>query len=67
MYSPEQLRNLITQVGVGQIVVGTDYAFDMGDYDVHELIEGVTSLSETERAMILGGNAMGLLGLDARN
>jgi aminocarboxymuconate-semialdehyde decarboxylase len=43
------LRNLIVQVGVSQIVVGTDYAFDMGDYDGHELIESLTVLSEEDR------------------
>ena len=63
VYSPEQLQNLIAQVGIGQIVVGTDYAFDMGDYDVHELIENVPKLSDEERAKIFGGNALHLLGL----
>jgi aminocarboxymuconate-semialdehyde decarboxylase len=61
VYSPEQLKNLIAQVGVSQIVVGTDYAFDMGDYDVHELLDAVTNLSEEERAQILGGNAARIL------
>ena len=63
VYAPEQLRTLIAQVGASQIVVGTDYAFDMGDYDVHTLIEAVQGLSEDERAKILGGNAVKLLGL----
>lgn len=61
VYSPKQLQNLIAQVGASQIVVGTDYAFNMGDYDVHELIEGLSGLGETEQAMILGGNALRLL------
>jgi aminocarboxymuconate-semialdehyde decarboxylase len=64
VYSPEQLRNLIAQVGASQIVIGTDYAFDMGDYDVHELIEGLTEVSPIERAMILSGNARRILGLE---
>jgi aminocarboxymuconate-semialdehyde decarboxylase len=64
VYSPEQLRALIAQVGASQIVVGTDYAFDMGDYDVHELLESVPHLSEEERAQISGGNAMKLLGIE---
>ena len=62
VYSPDQLQALIAQVGASQIVVGTDYAFDMGDYDVHALIESLAELSEAERAMILGGNAMQILG-----
>jgi aminocarboxymuconate-semialdehyde decarboxylase len=64
VYSPEQLRALIAQVGASQIAVGTDYAFDMGDYDVHELLESVPHLSEEERAQISGGNAMKLLGIE---
>ncbi len=64
VYSPEQLRALIAQVGASQIVVGTDYAFDMGDYDPHELLESLSGLSETEREMILGGNARQLLELE---
>ncbi|HEX4950012.1 MAG TPA: amidohydrolase family protein, partial [Blastocatellia bacterium] len=61
VYAPQQLQNLIAQVGASQVVVGTDYAFDMGDYDVHELLE---SFTEEERAQIAGGNAMKLLGLE---
>ncbi len=64
VYSPAQLQTLIAQVGASQIVVGTDYAFDMGDYDVHELIESLNTLGEDERAMILGGNAKRILGME---
>jgi aminocarboxymuconate-semialdehyde decarboxylase len=64
VYAPEQLRALIAQVGAAQIVVGTDYAFDMGDYGVHELIESLNTLSEDECAMILGGNAKRILGME---
>jgi aminocarboxymuconate-semialdehyde decarboxylase len=63
VYSPEQLQALIARVGASQIVVGTDYAFDMGDYGVHELLDRVAGLSEAERAQIAGGNAAKLLGL----
>ena len=66
VYSPEQLRALIAQVGASQIVVGTDYAFDMGDYDVHELIESLADLREDEREKILGGNAQRMLGLEQK-
>lgn len=63
VYSPEQLRALIAQVGASQIVIGTDYAFDMGDYDVHELIESLAGVSEEDRALMLGANAQRILGL----
>jgi aminocarboxymuconate-semialdehyde decarboxylase len=64
VYSPEILRDLIDKAGVSQIVVGTDYPFDMGDYEVHELIENILNLSDAERELILHGNALRLLGLE---
>ena len=63
VYDPETLRRLIEIVGASQVVVGTDYPFDMGDYDPHALVDALTGLSEDERKAILGGNAAGLLGL----
>jgi aminocarboxymuconate-semialdehyde decarboxylase len=64
VYTPQALKALIDQVGSSQIVVGTDYPFDMGSYDVLELIAAVEGLSDAERAAILSGNAAALLGLE---
>ncbi|HWJ35571.1 MAG TPA: amidohydrolase family protein [Steroidobacteraceae bacterium] len=61
VYSPEALRKLIDQVGAGQVVVGTDYPFDMGHYDIHAVIGNTPGLSHAEREAILGGNAAALL------
>jgi aminocarboxymuconate-semialdehyde decarboxylase len=61
VYSPQALRQLIDQVGAAQIVVGTDYPFDMGHYDIHALIGGTPGLSLAERKAILGGTAESLL------
>ena len=66
VYTPEILRHLISQVGASQVVVGTDYPFDMGAYAVHEVLDAVPGLSEAEKTAILGGNALRLLGLDVR-
>src|SRR5262249_15556724 len=63
VFEPRALRHLIDVVGASQIVVGTDYPFDMGDTDVHGLIAAVPGLTDEERAAILGGNAARLLGL----
>jgi aminocarboxymuconate-semialdehyde decarboxylase len=65
VYKPECLHHLIEQVGATQVVLGTDYPFDMGSYDVHGLLENVRGLSEEDRSAILGGNAARLLGLEA--
>jgi aminocarboxymuconate-semialdehyde decarboxylase len=63
VYDGMALRHLIDRVGVSQVVVGTDYPFDMGDYAPHELVASLPSLSEAERGALLGGNALGLLGI----
>jgi aminocarboxymuconate-semialdehyde decarboxylase len=61
LYSPEGLRHLVEEVGLSQVMVGTDYPFDMGHYDAHALIAGVAGLSEEDQKAILGGNAARLL------
>jgi aminocarboxymuconate-semialdehyde decarboxylase len=66
VHDPSILRHLVDTVGACQIVVGTDYPFDMGAYDVHELVDSVPGLSEKERIQILGLNAARLLGLPVR-
>jgi aminocarboxymuconate-semialdehyde decarboxylase len=66
VYTPDGLGHLIDQVGSSQVVVGTDYPFDMGSYDVHALIDAVPGLSAAEREAILGGNAARLMGLFAQ-
>lgn len=62
VYDPTALRHLIDRVGAAQVVVGTDYPFDMGHYDMHALVDATPDLSEQERAAILGGNAAALIG-----
>ncbi|WP_017523803.1 amidohydrolase family protein [Pusillimonas noertemannii] len=64
VYDPVSLRHLIERVGAGQVVAGTDYPFDMGDYQLHRLVDSVEGLSDEEKAHILGGNACHLLELN---
>ncbi len=63
VYDAMALRHLIDEVGASQVVVGTDYPFDMGDFAPHKLMATVASLTEAERRALLGGNALALLGL----
>ncbi|MFT4267745.1 MAG: amidohydrolase family protein [Xenophilus sp.] len=65
VYEPEVLRHLIEVVGASQLVIGTDYPFDMGHYDPHGLLAAVPGLSREDAERILGRNAAELLGLAA--
>jgi aminocarboxymuconate-semialdehyde decarboxylase len=67
VYTPNGVKNLIEEVGVSQVVVGTDYPFDMGMYNIHEVLNAVEGLSEAERTQILNGNAARLLGINIGN
>lgn len=60
VYDPDSLRRLIEAVGVGQVVLGTDYPFDMGHYDPASLLAG---LDEKSSRMILGETVAALLNL----
>ena len=66
VYEPEALRHLVEVVGASQLVVGSDYPFDMGHYDPRGLLAATPDLDETDVAAILGGNARSLLGLSTQ-
>lgn len=61
VYDTLALRHLVDRVGASQVVIGTDYPFDMGQYEVHQLVDNTPGLTEQERAAILGGNAARLI------
>jgi aminocarboxymuconate-semialdehyde decarboxylase len=59
IFQEEGLRHLVAQVGVGQMVYGTDYPFD---WPVGiDFILNAKSLSNAEKEAILGGNLIKLL------
>ena len=64
VYTPEQLRFLVERAGPSQVVLGTDFPFDMGMDDPNGHLESVDGLSERDREMIRGGNAAHLLKID---
>lgn len=66
VYSPEQLEFLVRRAGASQIVIGTDFPFDMGVENALERLNVATGLSEAERTAIRGENAARLLNLDSK-
>jgi aminocarboxymuconate-semialdehyde decarboxylase len=59
-HSPEVLRFLISAVGADQVLMGTDYPFDMADPNPLRTIDAVPGLTPEERKKIFGGNALAL-------
>ena len=62
VFTPHQLAELVRLYGADKILMGTDYPFDMADYDPveHVCTAGFDPASVTA---ICGGNAQRLLGL----
>jgi predicted TIM-barrel fold metal-dependent hydrolase len=62
VFTPEALRHLVAEVGVSQVVLGTDYPFPWEDHPADHVF-ATTTLSDEEKIAILGGNATRLLGM----
>ena len=63
VFTPHQLEYLVRVFGADHIVMGTDYPFDMGEYDPVGHIAEVKSFDSKTKAAVAGGNAKKLLGL----
>jgi aminocarboxymuconate-semialdehyde decarboxylase len=63
VFTPHQLAELVRLYGPDKIVMGTDYPFDMGEYDPIGHLNSVDTFDSTTVAAIAGGNAARLLGL----
>ena len=62
IFGGEALRHLAAQVGVNQIVLGTDYPFPWQDKSVDHILKAPT-FTDAQRAAMLGGTAAKLLGI----
>ena len=64
VFTPEGVRHLAAEVGVNQLLVGTDYPYPWTKTAV-DLILNTPGLSDAEREAMLGGTAAKLLGIKA--
>jgi predicted TIM-barrel fold metal-dependent hydrolase len=62
VFTPEALHHLVAQVGVSQVMLGSDHPFVWEQHPVDHIFATAT-LSDDEKAAILGGNAARLLGI----
>jgi aminocarboxymuconate-semialdehyde decarboxylase len=62
VFTPHQLQELVRLYGADHILLGTDYPFDMADYDPVGLVCGA-GFDTGSVAAICGGNVNRLLGL----
>ena len=62
VFTPEALRHLIAEVGVSQLMIGTDYPYPWTKTAVDHILN-TPSLSDADRIAMLGENAAKLLGI----
>jgi aminocarboxymuconate-semialdehyde decarboxylase len=64
VFDTRALRLLIDTMGVGQVMVGSDYPYPLGERPAAGVVRNATFLDETSRDQILRCNAREYLGLD---
>ncbi|HEX4784620.1 MAG TPA: tryptophan 2,3-dioxygenase family protein [Candidatus Sulfotelmatobacter sp.] len=63
VFDARALRFLVETMGAGNVMLGSDYPFPLGEERVGVLIRS-SELPDHEKAQLLGGNAMKFLGLE---
>jgi aminocarboxymuconate-semialdehyde decarboxylase len=63
VFTPNQLAELVRVFGADHVVLGTDYPYDMAEYDPLGHIAGVEGFDAATIAALAGGNCKKLLGL----
>lgn len=63
VFTPHQLDYLLHLFGADHLLLGTDYPYDMGEYDPLGHLDSLPTLSPADRGLIAAGNARRLFGL----
>lgn len=63
VFTPHQLRYLVEQFGADHVLMGTDYPYDMAEYDPVGHVRSVEGFDESTVEAITGGNLRGILKL----
>lgn len=63
VFDPKAVEYLVAEFGADRVLMGSDYPFDMGPTDPLELVVQAR-LSDTERDLVVGGNAARLLRIE---
>ena len=63
VFTPHQLAELVRVFGADHVVMGTDYPYDMADFDPVGLVASVPGFDAATIAALAGGNAKKLLAL----
>jgi predicted TIM-barrel fold metal-dependent hydrolase len=64
VFTPEALRHLVAQVGASQVMLGSDHPYIWEQHPVDHVF-ATTTLTDAQKAAILGGNAARLFGFKA--
>lgn len=66
VFSVDQLQNLAARFGSDRILMGTDYPFDMGEYDPIEHVMACSNFSTSEQSAMCGLTAAELFNVDLK-
>ena len=64
-HSEAALGYLVSLMGVGNVLYGTDFPWDMGDYDTIPMIKGMRGIKARDKAGILGETSARLFNVTA--
>jgi aminocarboxymuconate-semialdehyde decarboxylase len=66
VFDQRSLQFLVGTMGLDRVILGSDYPFPLGEEHVGSLVRQ-SNLSPDAKAKLLGGNALGFLGLEAES